>query len=32
MENKELQKIANNLRKNIIKMVANDKSGQIVGS
>ncbi|NLA78606.1 MAG: transketolase [Erysipelothrix sp.] len=32
MENKELQKIANNLRKNIIKMVANAKSGHIGGS
>lgn len=32
MENQALQKIANNLRKNIVKMVANAKSGHIGGS
>ncbi len=32
MENQQLQKIANNLRRNVIKMVANAKSGHIGGS
>jgi transketolase len=32
MEQQQLQKIANNLRRNVIKMVANAKSGHIGGS
>src|SRR5690554_5459299 len=32
MENTQLQKIANNLRRNVVKMVANAKSGHIGGS
>lgn len=32
MENKKLQKIANNLRRNVIKMVANANSGHIGGA